>query len=221
MARGFEEQARDWGEGELDLALRSENCPACLLVLETEDAILTWLAKVNIGQPETVRNLVSTRGLCAAHWGGLLVRLGERPGVATSRALLEIASAVDGDLDRGTPIAPGCPVCDSMERRAGNVVGMVLGRLDRPEGRAAFERSFGLCQPHMIRALTLVRKADGRAILLRIHRGQLHRIARRVAAASHQGRGAGEVGKAAVKLAGSSFTPARRGGSRITDDRTI
>jgi hypothetical protein len=220
MARGFEERDRDWGEGELDLALRSENCPACVLVRETEDAILTWLAKVNMAQPETVRNLVSTRGLCAAHWAGLLARLGERPGVATSRALLEIATAVDSDLDRGTPIAPGCTVCDSMERRAGSVVGMVLGRLDRPEGRAAFERSFGLCQPHMIRALALVGKADGRAMLLRIHRTQLRRVADRMAAASHDGRGAHEVRGAAVKLAGSSLMPAPRGGPRITDDRT-
>jgi hypothetical protein len=219
MARGFEDQDRDWGEGELDLALRSENCPACLLVRETEDAIITWLAKVNMGQPETVRNLVSSRGLCAAHWAGLLARLGERPGVATSRAILEIISAVDGDLDRGTPTAPGCRVCDSMERRSGTVVGMVLGRMERPEAREAFERSFGLCQPHLIRTLALVRNTAERTTLLRIHRVQLRRVTDRMAAASRQGRGKDAVRAAAVKLAGSSLIPARRAGSQVTDDQ--
>lgn len=173
---GLIDRSRDWGEGELDLALRSAGCPACRLADETADAVLSWMAKANVREPQTIRNLARAGGLCGLHWAGLLRRTDGRTIRALGRAMDEVARAVTKTVVDGSPSAPACPVCASMARRARGTLEMILGRLHDDGARSGLAASFGLCQSHLVEALALSRNRHHAQALLAIHRRQLDRL---------------------------------------------
>lgn len=201
-------EGRDWGEGQFQLALLAPECPACLLARQTEDAIASWLVKVNVREPETVSAIVAARGLCGRHWGDVLARLGTDLGRAAARLLHATAGALAEDLDRdGPPAVPRCPICASMSRRAAATSRLVLKRLESDTGRAVFERSFGLCQPHLVETLSLRPSPDLARLLLRIHRSQLARLAARLSQAEDDPGQRGYAARlVASKLGGSNGT---------------
>lgn len=197
---------RDFGEGELDLALRQADCPACLLSRETESAMLAWMAKVNIREPETVRRLVATRGLCGPHWSAVSRLADGRMSRAVRRALVEVGrSAIDEVSREGFDVGPRCPVCTTTGRRADSAIQMILGRLAEPSGRSAFARSFGLCQPHLSVALRLGPGGEVASVLLSIQRTQLEHLVQRLEAGDEDEAAAERATRLVqLKLAGST-----------------
>ncbi len=146
----------DFLEAELDLALRSDGCPVCRLARETERAVVSWLATTNIREEATIVKLVDARGLCAAHWESVIQRRGGDLGASGARLLSWIAEAASDDF--GADVlegSPPCPVCTSVERRARSVLGMLFVVLAEPERLAAYQRSTGLCRPHLGTAVGL------------------------------------------------------------------
>jgi len=197
--------ARDFSEGELDLALRQQDCPACLLSRETEGAVLTWMAKVNLRETATVRRLVAAGGLCGRHWSDVSRRVDRTMSRALRRALVEVARAAIQDIPaNGAGIGPSCPVCAASERRAQTTIEIVVRRLASEGTRSEYARSFGLCQPHLDLALRLKPGELEASALLAIQRAQLGRLVWRLEAAGDD-EAAGEQAARLVrrKLAGS------------------
>jgi hypothetical protein len=143
------------------------------------------MAKANVREPQTVRNLARAGGLCGLHWAGLLRRTDGRTIRALGRAMDEVARAVTGTVADGSPSAPACPVCASMARRARGTLEMILGRLDDGGARSELAASFGLCQPHLVDALALCRDRHQVQALLAIHGRQLDRVVGDLRAAGH------------------------------------
>lgn len=134
------------------------------------------MAKANVREPQTVRNLARAGGLCGLHWAGLLRRTDRRTIRALGWAMDEVARAVANGLADGSASAPACPVCASMARRARGALEMILGRLDDTSTRAELGASFGLCQPHLVDAVALCRDRHHAGALLAIHKRQLDRL---------------------------------------------
>jgi hypothetical protein len=203
-----EDRDRDFGEGDLDLAIQAGGCPACTLAGQTEQAVLGWLMRENIRDPQTVANLARSGGLCGPHWSAVLERAEGRTSRWVGDALVQVANAAMEQLAAATgDSGPRCPVCASMQRRAHGAAEMVLGRLDDPGTRSEFARSFGLCQPHLSVALRLEGSAERRRALIEIQRLQLSRLR----AALERGTGDAGIQDAvralAVKLAGTGAIP--------------
>jgi hypothetical protein len=201
-ARG--DRDRDFGEGELDLAIREGGCPACTLAGQTEEAVLGWLVRENLRDPQTVANMARSGGLCGPHWSAVLRRADARTGRRIGRALVAVADLAVERLPEATGEGrPRCPVCASMDRRARGAVEMVLGRLDDSETRAEFAGSFGLCQPHASVGLQLETSAKRRRAFIQIQARQLRRLRDDVEAAigEHAVRTAAHA--LAAKLAGT------------------
>jgi hypothetical protein len=167
---------RDWGEGELDLALEHQGCPICLLGREAEEAVLSWLAKVNIRDAATIARVVGSRGLCDAHWRALADRTDRRSERAFDRLLQNVAAQVQQDLGVGNGVASSCPVCAARDRRERGAILQILDRLDDPTERAAFETSFGLCQPHVLGAGRISSDPGRIRGLVAIQRSQVARL---------------------------------------------
>jgi hypothetical protein len=201
-------RSRDWGEAELDLALQADECPACTLATQTEDAILSWLARANIRDHDTVKDIVRARGLCGRHWVDLLERSPTPLGLSLIKVLRMTTEAVAEDLNRGVgPFPPNCPICASMARRVRSTVAMALERLQWPDTRSALEASFGLCQPHLADAFHVRPKPETARILLSMHRAQLGRLIERLAEAdADQGPRAHIARLVQRKLGGSVAT---------------
>jgi hypothetical protein len=198
------DRSHDWGEADLDLALQESDCPACVLARETEHATLFWMANANIRDAETIAVLIESKGLCGPHWEALLDRLGPEPGMAAVRLLQRVAAAASEDLGRGSePIAPRCPICTVMKRRAHNTLIRILDRLDEQHDRVTFERSFGLCQPHLADALALQPQPEHGRALLDIQRSQLDRLAARLGRAATETPAGRLARDLAAKLGGS------------------
>ena len=169
--------------------------------------MLSWLAKANVRDPQTVRKLVETRGLCGLHWAELWRRSDRRSGGAVGRALDQIGRAAIEDLAGGEALEPRCPVCASVGRRAGNTLQMILGRFGEPAARSEFASSFGLCQPHLGDALRACRDLEVARALAAIQRTQLERLLRGLEPASGDREAIARAARlVAVKLAGSIRT---------------
>ncbi len=203
----IEDRSRDLAEGELDLALALDACPVCVLSAETERAVVSWLAKVNIGETETVGRLTSTGGLCAGHWADLWRRSGQRGGRAIGLAVGAIGRSVLAELSEDTPsTAPRCPVCASMRRRDRTTERMIVERVRDGGGwRRAFAAAFGLCQPHLSETLGSITDPHDRVALIAIQRAQLERLLTALRDAADDREAAGRAARAvARKLAGGT-----------------
>ena len=110
--------ARDWESSELDLALRGEECPACALARQTEEAVLFWLSAANVRDPDSIERIVGAGGLCATHWANLLDDLDGDPGIAGTRLIAMLIEKARRDLARPSVPESHCPVCSTMARRA-------------------------------------------------------------------------------------------------------
>jgi hypothetical protein len=200
---GRDERGRDFSEGDLDLAIGAGGCPACTLAIQTEDAVLAWLVRENVRDPQTVGNLVRSGGLCGPHWSAVLRRADARATRWVGESLVEVAS---GALERLAGASgewgPRCPVCASMDRRVRGAVEIVLGRLDETATRTELTRSFGLCQPHASIALRLERSAERRRALVEIQRLQIARLRADFDAAADDGAVRSATRALATKLAG-------------------
>lgn len=199
-----EDESRDWGEGELDLALAVQDCPVCFLARETEEAVLTWLAIANIRDDRNVDALVRRRGLCSVHWTELWRRSKGRVAVAVARAAGEIARACVEDLAGAEPVhGPRCPVCASMARRVSGAIELVLGRVERAHARSRFAASFGLCQPHLGDALHRCSHRETATALVAIQRSQVKRLLDDVRPESVDDVGRRAAERLSAKLAGT------------------
>jgi hypothetical protein len=178
---------RDWGQAELDLALQRDACPACSLSAETERASIAWLAAANLRHPETVGKLVRAGGLCASHWQAVVERADAGRGRAVAMALERVAEAQRDVIQAGVVNAPRCAVCASAARRGDGVLEMVLERLEGSHELIVYERSFGLCQPHLVVALALLPDPRRATTLRAVHGRQLERLARDVVEAWSRG----------------------------------
>lgn len=169
------------------------------------------MAKANIREPQTVRNMARTGGMCGAHWADLLRRTDRRTIRALARAMDEVAGAVAEALSPGgSAVAPRCPVCASMTRRARSALEMILGRLVDDAARSELAASFGLCQPHLAGAFALCRDQGQAQALLAIQRAQLERIVDGLRAASDEEEVLASRARAVAEKLGGSARPARR-----------
>src|SRR5581483_11069555 len=184
---------------------READCPACFLARETESALISWMAKANLRDHETLRRLADSGGLCAAHWLALARRPDRGSVRALRRALAHVGrAALEGSVGGSPKAAPRCPICASMRRRARGTVEMLLTRLDEPSGPAEVARSFGLCQPHVAVALDAGGRSDRVSTLLAIQRTQLRRLLEALDSAREDEAAAEAAARLVrVKLAGS------------------
>jgi hypothetical protein len=176
----------DFIEAELTLALRGAGCPVCSLARETERAVVSWLATTNIREEATMVKLIDARGLCSTHWAGVLQRLGGDLGASGARLLARIAAAAAEDVADGlVKPSPPCPVCVSVARRERSILTMLFDSLAEPHGAVAYQRSAGLCRPHVELAIDAAPEPRTLRTLASMHRRSLRELAERVDAAAN------------------------------------
>jgi hypothetical protein len=162
-------------------ALAQPGCPICRLGARAVARALESLAYEQVTDPAVQARFAAALGLCASHGRQLLNRTSSGQGVAilyraviaaALRRLEQVSAEPAGGLlslvrgRRADGPAPGlaalspdapCPACQveaDAEQRAAQVL---LEQLSHPDARSAYERSPGLCLPHLRLALTLAR----------------------------------------------------------------
>lgn len=199
----------DFLEAELALALRGAECPVCALARETERAVVSWLATTNIREEATIAKLLDARGLCAAHWAGVLERRGGDLGASGARLLARIATAAAADVVDGrvTSSSP-CPVCATVARRERSALTLLFASLAEPQGAAAYQVSAGLCRPHIELAIEAAPEPGTIRTLASMHRRALLGLAERAIAAANDAEArVPPVRRLIALLAGSGFSP--------------
>lgn len=146
---------------QLERAFREPGCPLCVLVQETDWRGLWILLWEHVNDPGVRGELLASLGFCPDHWRGL-DQVGRREGLGVmGQAILgqsvvaEVARRLRCALAGGAPLASALDVraaCPQCRQRAFAERSYLeeLGRwLDEPLFRAMYERTDGLCLPHL------------------------------------------------------------------------
>jgi hypothetical protein len=173
---------------DLAAACGEPGCPVCRCLDRTVRRHLAALVAEHVTDPETRRGLAESWGVCATH----AAVLQEAPGAALAVAivcegLLHRAQAwartAEQALGRGSAVRrwrallrPGrrgvgipprvrsrrCPACVELARAERGYLDTVVNELDHPALGPAYDRSAGLCLPHLELACARGRPGAGR-----------------------------------------------------------
>lgn len=170
--------------GELRLleACAQPGCPICFCLTKHSREQLTALLYEQVTDLETRRRLRASWGLCNWHtW-----MLHELPGARVGTAIVseDLLRRLIEQVGRAAPTTggrrfarwlmrarargaqrlatlyrrrPRCPVCERAGEAEQRYLQAMLTRVDHPEFRRAYAGSDGLCAPHVLRAVELVR----------------------------------------------------------------
>ncbi len=169
-------------------ALEQPGCPLCWLAARAVERALEGLSYENINDPEVQREFRSALGLCARHGWQWVDRLHSGQGAAilygatATTALTRLRAGRNGSEPPGgllalvlgarpetppevaalTPEGP-CPMCRVRDETARRAAEVLRGGLKDAEFKAAYDRSDGVCIPHLRWMLADARSADQHA----------------------------------------------------------
>lgn len=154
-------------------ACEQAGCPVCRVLQDDSRRALDALLYEHVADHETRRRLRQSWGLCGSHTASLL----EGKAVATGAAILfedllrVCDEAVERLASRSAPairwplawirkrvpplvahhrsLAP-CPVCDTLQGAEDDYLEAMVDFADDPQLSRAYERSTGLCIPHIV-----------------------------------------------------------------------
>jgi hypothetical protein len=208
----------------LDACTR-DGCPICRLVSRSVERFFDALSYENTNDPAIRAQLRASRGFCNRHAWQYAARhdgLGtaiiyrdilrdvlrsatkgrDEPIKLLTRAAEHLLTTTDNrDRDRLLKaIAPrrGCMVCTQEEATSRHAVDALLRRLEEPGVCAALTGSAGLCQRHLLVAITLAREPVQREHVTQAQRAAWTRLCDRVAAGDPSAAAAALVGNEQV-----------------------
>ncbi len=136
-------------------AMGEPRCPICRLVRESEEWRLWLLLYEHSGDPEIHRRFARALGLCSRH-AKILERIVVQRPLATPAAVARfygpLCAHVRGALGDGLP-RQRCDLCRYAEDTARRYAASLAELLRSAEGRREYERSDGLCIPHLAHAM--------------------------------------------------------------------
>ena len=179
---------------ELRDALEKEGCALCRLNLASVAHRLDGLAYEDVNDPGLRDQLRASRGFCAHHaWQFARLRSAAQ-GVAiiyrdvlteVARILVEGPTHPHGLFaahrrkaslpSRLLPQAP-CPICAGLSETDGQYLGTLIDHLDEEDFSAVYQRSDGLCLPHLSRALDHLTSVEIRRVLFDTARRYLYAL---------------------------------------------
>jgi len=136
-------------------------CPVCRLTDDALDAYFRHLYSECTGDEDFVIGFRDNNGFCAAH-AEKFMSGGERFGAGVVyRYLLE--KIVKAMKEKPAKVVKTlgerhCPACSYRAEREGLYVSQVLTHAPEDDFRAAFEKSEGLCLPHLVWAYRIAKK---------------------------------------------------------------
>ena len=134
-------------------------CPACRYVAESSETYLTWFALERHADPDVLRQLRASGGMCARHTRRLLSQPGAAP------RLTAVYRYVVADAARNLSTSTvRCPACDQESRAEERTLGPLLEEFTA-ESREPYRQHGGLCLPHLRRAASRHRSPDLRWLI--------------------------------------------------------
>lgn len=149
-------------------SLAKSGCAVCAIVARTRWRYLDSLAYENVNDPGVRAKLRESFGFCTRHAWYFVDTVREVFGAAIIyRDLLHTVQGLTaGTLTRDVlnPSAP-CPACLAELHSAEFALATLAEAIDEPDLRAALDRSAGLCGPHLLRAMAVVRPGARQKVL--------------------------------------------------------
>lgn len=153
-------------------ACNREGCPLCYLAYQSAQRHLQSFLREFVTDPEIRAELRSARGYCQEHAWQLAQMQGSPLSIAilyqdvlTSilRALTDIPSGRRSHqraqkLEAQLQPTAQCPACQQRRTQEDIVLETLLKHIHDDRVGAALDQSSGLCLPHLVRALTQVKK---------------------------------------------------------------
>ncbi len=178
---GLEEQVKiDFAEELSTRALRQCICPICLILQNRTSNLLCRLQLEAVHKPEVKAQVLSAKGYCHYHFW-YLERLASP--VTNARLLEDLLSKIakeylEDDSGKAAALlsAVSCPVCRSCKEWEEELMISFAEQMRQPEFCAAYERSSGLCLPHLAALLKRVSDREVRAFLVKTSRCQLESL---------------------------------------------
>lgn len=164
-------------------ALRHDTCPICHLLAKDVSKYVDSIFYEFVNTPETHFAMRASRGLCARHGARALEGMGNALGIAVLyKGILNEMVAVTERPDSAaarlftrkdieSALAPSatCPVCTFQERTERHYLKTFATACDDGEFLEAYQRSGGVCLPHL-RAVFKLANASVTPKLLAAHR---------------------------------------------------
>lgn len=141
-------------------ALRKPGCAVCTLVARTRWRYLDGLAYEGVNDREIRAKIRAALGFCNRHAWYFVETVREVFGAAIIyRDILHTiqAATTSGDGLAGLESRGPCPACVAEHQSAADTLLVLSEALGEPELRDAFESSEGLCGPHLLQAMALIR----------------------------------------------------------------
>ena len=177
---------------ELLHAFDESGCPVCRLTADSVHGYLDSLVYEYVNKPATHMAVRAARGFCTIHaWQALEQITASGLGIAllyeglVRNMLKDMGEVKPGDGRRQVTQAANalkpravCPACEHRDTIEGHVLRNLLEHLDQPEFAAAFERSAGICLPHLRLAIDGSGPAGAKAQLIALQQqiwGRLQR----------------------------------------------
>jgi hypothetical protein len=155
-------------------ALDAPGCALCRLTNARVALFFHHFSYEGVNDPGLRPQLRAARGFCRAHGWQFAQEVRNSPARAIIyRDVLGTVAQLAGAL-RGSALAPAerllptaaCPVCQSQAHTLRRYLGTLLVHLPRPELRAHYQSSAGLCLPHLLLTLARLREpADAELFL--------------------------------------------------------
>jgi len=137
----------------LEEGLRTGGCPICHVGARNSFDLMAQIVGTIADDPETVALVGRANGLCNMHaWDFADIASATSINELYQALLQQAADRLETEGEASPP-PRSCGVCDGIRAREVEAVRLLLARLQRPEGRAKYERTRGMCLPHLAAAL--------------------------------------------------------------------
>jgi hypothetical protein len=168
----------DFSDELLTHALRQRVCPICSVLQSSTTELLCKLQFEAVHSQEVNAVVLSAGGFCHFHFW-YLEKLASP--VTNAQLLDDLLEKVEKDyLEDTSGAAPEsfgaashCPVCDSCREWEKKLLIAFTEKMQHEEFCAAYERSCGLCLPHLSAAVKIVPSEEERDSLVKSSRSQL------------------------------------------------
>ena len=171
-------------------ACAETGCPVCRLSLKSTRRYLDGVMYEYVNDPGARDDLRAARGYCNKHAWWLTEIHGASLGVAIvyEDILRSVAGAVEGvpdghkararaeELLKRLRPAGECPACTHRDTKEGHVLNTLLKHIHDERLAAALKTSSGLCLPHLVRAVELVKDNNTLGRLAALQQEKLVRL---------------------------------------------
>ena len=149
-------------------ALGKPGCAVCTIVARTRWRYLDSLAYENVNDPGVRAKLRESFGFCTRHAWYFVDTVRELFGAAIIyRDLLHTTQGLTAGATSANALDPSAPclACQAEWDSAGYAIATLAEAIDEVDLRSAFDRSEGLCGPHLLRAMTVGRPGARQKLL--------------------------------------------------------